>query len=319
MINKLFVFKSDSYYPYHNQAIEEYLLNSVDSDSVILYLWQNNNTVFIGKNQNSMNECNLNQLHKDGGYLARRISGGGAVYHDLGNLNFTFVSSNENYDLDKQNEVILQCLRSLEIDAYKSGRNDLLIDGKKFSGHAYYKGKENSFHHGTLMIEVDQEKLKKYLNVSLLKLNSKNVKSVKSRVTNLIFYNESITVELLCDSLIESFGKVYNREPIILDENDFDHDLLSMYEEKYSSYNWKHLNEKEYDHQVEDRFDWGTVKLEYSLFNDKIEDLSIYTDSLDTELIDIIPIKMIGKNPDDLLYDSEVEKDIVNLLKGDIK
>ena len=315
MINKLYVYKSDSYFPYHNQAIEEYLLNSVDDDSLILYLWQNNNTIFIGKNQNSFNECNIKQLELDKGYLARRISGGGAVYHDLGNLNFTFICSNENYDVDRQNEVILNALKALDIEAYKSGRNDLLIDGKKFSGHAYYKGKKNSFHHGTLMLEVDQDKLNKYLNVSLLKLNSKNVSSVKSRVTNLIYIDESLTVERIVRALYTAFSKEFKHDFVVLDESDFDEDLLSSYEEKFSSYDWQHLNEKSFDTYIEKRFDWGTTRIEYEIENNIIKDIIIYTDALDVDSIELIPERFIGKNINELKYDNQIEKDVNESLK----
>ena len=315
MINSLYVYKSDSYFPYHNQAIEEYLLNNVQKDSMILYLWQNNNTVFIGKNQNSYNECNVKQLQKDNGYLARRISGGGAVYHDLGNLNFTFISSNENYDVERQNQVILNALKALDIDAYISGRNDLLIDEKKFSGHAYYKGKENSFHHGTLMLEVDQEKLSKYLNVSLLKLNSHNVSSVKSRTINLIYLDESLTVERIIRALYTAFSKEYKHDFIVLDDSDFDEDLLSFYEEKFSSYDWIHLNEKSFDTYIEKRFDWGNTRIEYDIKDNIINDIAIYTDALIVDDIDVIPNSFIGKKIDDIKPINNIEKDIVETLK----
>ena len=317
MINSLYVYKSDSYFPYHNQAIEEYLLNTVQKDSMILYLWQNNNTVFIGKNQNSFNECNIDQLENDNGYLARRISGGGAVYHDLGNLNFTFISSNENYDVDRQNEVILNALKALDIEAYKSGRNDLLIDERKFSGHAYYKGKENSFHHGTLMLEVDQDKLSKYLNVSLQKLNSHNVSSVKSRTINLIYLDESLTVERIVRALYTAFSKEYKHDFIILDESDFDEDLLSSYEEKYSSYDWIHLNEKSYDTNIEKRFSWGNARIEYEIVDDIIKDIVIYTDSLYTMEIEKIPELFIGRNINDIKADNDIQKDVLETLKGE--
>ncbi|MGM9617603.1 lipoate--protein ligase family protein [Butyricicoccus sp.] len=139
--------------PYHNIALEE----------CILYLWQNRNTVVIGRNQHAENECRVQELQKDGGFLARRLSGGGAVYHDLGNLNFTFLAYENHFDISSQNEVILRAVKRLGVQAEKNGRNDLTVDGKKFSGHAYYKTGGRCYHHGTLMVDVDYTKLAAYL------------------------------------------------------------------------------------------------------------------------------------------------------------
>ena len=140
---KLRVFVSESLDVYYNQAIEKYFLDRIEDDEVILYLWQNDKTIVIGANQDAYGECDIEKLEKDGGHLARRITGGGAVYHDKGNLNFTFITPKALYDLSKQEEVILKALDCLGIRAAKTGRNDLVIDGRKFSGHAYYKGKKS--------------------------------------------------------------------------------------------------------------------------------------------------------------------------------
>lgn len=173
MIDKITYIESPTFSPYYNLAVEEYLLLHCENTECILYLWQNKHTIVIGQNQNAWKECNVSKLEEDGGYLVRRLSGGGAVFHDLGNLNFTFLVSKENYDVGKQTDVILRAVNKLGIHAEKSGRNDLHINGKKFSGNAYYETRNHCYHHGTLMVNVDKQMLSYYLTVSKEKLSQK--------------------------------------------------------------------------------------------------------------------------------------------------
>lgn len=317
MINNIYVIKAESYFPYHNQAVEKYLFDTVDEDSLILYLWQNIDTVFIGKNQNAFNECNVELLEKkDNGFLARRISGGGAVYHDLGNLNFTFICSIDNYDLNKQNEVILKALDRLGIEANINGRNDLEINGRKFSGHAYYKSKKNAFHHGTIMLEVNEENMQKYLNVSLLKLNSKNVESVRSRVINLKDLDDSINVKVLKRALIDSLSDVYGIDPLPLREENLDEDILKAIQDEFASDKWKYGSNKTLPESVEKRFDWGIVKIEYELENGYIKDMIVYSDTLYPENIENIA-ELFKNKKISQLQDSDIKEvsDIIKLLK----
>ena len=139
MIEKALFFRTDNTYPYRNLAVEEFLMKSCADNECILYLWQNRHSVVIGKNQNCWKECNVSRLERDNGYLVRRLSGGGAVYHDMGNLNFTFLVRKSNYDVDRQMSVIIRAMQLLGLEAEKSGRNDALIYGRKFSGNAFYK------------------------------------------------------------------------------------------------------------------------------------------------------------------------------------
>ena len=193
MINRLSYFISSSTNPYLNLAVEEYLLETVKPNQLILYLWQNERTVVIGKNQNAWKECRFQSSKPTAGILLVVSRGGGAVFHDLGNLNFTFLIPSSDYDLSKQMSVILEAVRSLGIDAQKSGRNDVTVDGKKFSGNAFCQKGGNSYHHGTLMLRVDTQKVARYLNVSEKKLRSKGVSSVTSRVCNLCDFIPDLT------------------------------------------------------------------------------------------------------------------------------
>lgn len=209
MVSRLYVYRTDNKNPYQNLAVEEYLTLHTEPEECILYLWQNQHTVVIGKNQNCWKECKVNYLEEDGGNLVRRLSGGGAVYHDLGNLNFTFCVQKENYDLSRQMDVVLEAVQSFGIDAQKTGRNDITVNGRKFSGNAFYKSGNFCYHHGTLLVSADKEKMSKYLNVSREKLKSKGVDSVRSRVANLREFEESLTIDGLADALVKAFSKIY--------------------------------------------------------------------------------------------------------------
>ena len=194
MIKHLQAFIGAGTNPHRNLAIEEYLTDTVPEDTLIVYLWQNKHTVVIGRNQNAWAECRTAELERDGGTLARRLSGGGAVYHDMGNLNFTFSLRTEDYDLRRQQSVIVEACRMLGIPAEISGRNDILTNGCKFSGNSFYSHNGCSFHNGTLLLSVDMANLGKYLTPSKVKLESKGVASVRSRVINLTELVPTLTV-----------------------------------------------------------------------------------------------------------------------------
>ena len=149
--------------PYINIAVENYLLSQPSDGDVTMYLWQNSRTVVIGQNQNPYAECNVAQLEQDGGYLMRRRTGGGAVFHDLGNLNFSFVVPYEMYDTMRQFSVLRRAVETYGLDTAVSGRNDVLCQGRKFSGNAFAKGKYQRLHHGTILIRTDVERSDDYL------------------------------------------------------------------------------------------------------------------------------------------------------------
>ena len=285
MINRITYIESTQPYPYSNLAVEEHLLFNCRKDECILYLWQNRHTIVIGRNQNAWRECLVSKLEEDEGHLVRRLSGGGAVYHDLGNLNFTFLVTKENYDLDKQLQVIVQAIDKFGVKAEKSGRNDILIDGKKFSGNAYYETGSQCYHHGTIMINVNISELSKYLTVSRQKLQSKGVESVKSRVANLREFNLEITVEKLKKKLFEAFEEVYGLKADIIKTEDLDRKDIEERTKKFES--WKFIFGKkiDFEYEISNRFDWGEILFQFKVDAGIIEETGVFSDSLKTDFI----------------------------------
>lgn len=275
--------------PYKNLALEEYLLHNVNKDECILYLWQNEKTVVIGRNQNPWKECRIKELTEAGGKLVRRLSGGGAVYHDMGNLNFTFLLTKDNYNVDRQLQVIIRAVNNLGIPAEKSGRNDITVEGRKFSGNAFYTMGNKCYHHGTILVDVDKSDLSKYLNVSKTKLQSKGVDSVKSRVTNLRDYKPDLTIDRLKDELINAFGKVYGMEPIRMDIDILPDENLIDGTKKFSSWEWNYGRKIEFSDSLYRRFNWGDILLQMTVKGGIIKDCRAYSDSLDIELFEEIP------------------------------
>lgn len=294
LVQSLKIVHSSSTDPWFNLALEETLLNELKPEEIILYLWQNNHTVVIGRNQNTWKECDWEQLEKDGGKLARRLSGGGAVYHDLGNLNFTFILSKKNYDLDKQLLVIIEALKILNINAQFSGRNDLLLEGKKFSGHAYYFREQAALHHGTILVHSKLENLNTYLKPSAQKIKSKGIESVRSRVINLTEINSNLTIPAVIASLEKSFTQVYNGTPSFITYQESDQTTLSALYGKYSSWEWRYGESPAFDLSFGIRFTWGEVEFGFRLKNGIITHSTLYSDAMDENLIRTVADSLIG-------------------------
>ncbi len=281
--------------PYMNLALEELLLQNVEDDEVMLYLWQNQRTVVIGRNQNAWKECHLEMLERDGGKLARRLSGGGAVYHDLGNLNFTFLVPKADYDLHRQLGVILSAARTIGIDAVFSGRNDILANGRKFSGNAFYHGKRASYHHGTILVDVDMGVMQHYLNVPKQKMASKGVDSVKSRVINLKEIVPSLTIEGFKDAMQRSFIREYGGKGDGLDTKKFFNsaDFMPLHE-KYQSWEWRIGKSPDFDISYQTRFPWGGVQLGLMVQGGFVKKSKIYSDAMDADLVERMAECLVG-------------------------
>lgn len=207
-------------------------MTDCESDDCYFFLWVNAPVVVIGANQNPYAECDLSAMKRDGVLLARRRTGGGAVYHDEGNLNFSFAMPSGIYDTARQSSVIFKALSSLGINAERTGRNDFVLGGRKFSGNAYYKGRRRSLHHGTLMVNVDCEAMSAYLTPPVEKLEKRGVKSVKSRVVNLCEVDSNITVNSLKTALYAAFCDEYGCKTSSVSMQDLSE--ISSIREKYS-------------------------------------------------------------------------------------
>lgn len=279
------IVRSASYNPWFNLALEEHLLKSVGLDEVILYLWQNQGTVVIGRNQNAWRQCRCRELEADGKKLARRLSGGGAVFHDLGNLNFTFLIEGKHYNLERQLEVILQAVREQGIKAEFTGRNDLTVAGKKFSGNAFYFDERNAYHHGTLLIDVNFADMMRYLQVSEEKIRSKAIESVKARVVNLKNLNPEITIASMTDSVASAFITIYGGSKNIEEIAPEEIGLEDLYR-RYSSWEWRYGESPKFDLQFDTRFPWGEIQVGLSLRKGQIVKAKIYSDAMNPQLIE---------------------------------
>lgn len=199
--------------PHVNLAAEEALLLGAPKDCATLFLWQNAHTVVIGAGQNAFAECRVGLLREEGGTLARRSTGGGAVYHDMGNLNFSFIVPSALYDVARQLSVVTRAVAAFGIPAEPSGRNDVTANGCKFSGNAFRLLRESCLHHGTLLVDADFSKMARYLSVSQDKLRAKGVKSVRSRVVNISELG-NVTVESLREEMMRAFAAEYGQAEV---------------------------------------------------------------------------------------------------------
>ena len=321
MIQRLLVCRSRGTDPYENLALEEALLHRVEAGELILYLWQNERTVVIGKNQNPWKECRTALLAEEGGHLARRLSGGGAVFHDRGNLNFTFLVRETDYDVSRQLSVIETACRSLGIPAQRSGRNDLLADGRKFSGNAFYKHEGRCYHHGTLMVDVDTALVQRYLSPSKAKLEAKGVDSVRARVVNLKEFVPDLTVERLASALISALPAVYSAGEGIPAIQDLDPKVFDLGDlrAKYASDAWLYGTKLPFTLSVEERFSWGGVELQLNVNEGVIRLAKVYTDALDETLAPKLDSALPGcAFRSDALLDALNRTDLPDLQKTDV-
>lgn len=265
------------------------MLERTQPGEVTLLLWQNHNTVVIGRNQNVWRECRVGRLEQDGGFLARRRSGGGAVYHDLGNLNFSFIARDADYNPARQFEVIIDAMGNLGIAATMCGRNDLLVDGRKFSGNAFLHTGGRNCHHGTILIDTDKLKMERYLNVSPDKLNYNGVPSIKARVANLCEFLPALTVDKVRRALVDSFAGIYGGVPQKFDLTELPSSRFAVSRERFASRDWCFGKSIPFTRTLIHRFDWGEIELHLQVTEGRVQSANAFSDALTIEPIEVLP------------------------------
>ena len=299
MVSRILLSNSND--PHFNLAVEDCIFRSMSADQRVLFLWRNQNTVVIGRAQNPWKECNIGKMEEDGIHLARRQSGGGAVFHDLGNTNFTFMAGKPEYSKEVSTDIVLQGLKKLGVDGYANGRNDLVVgegdEMRKFSGSAYKETKDRGFHHGTLLLSADLSRLANYLNPDPKKLQSKGITSVRSRVTNLNEIKPNIDHESVSDAIINAFCEHFGETPDIeMISPDALPDLPGFVEkfEQQQSWDWNFGKSPEFTHHLDERFKWGGVEVHLNLQKAKITSAQTFTDSLFPEPIEALADALVG-------------------------
>ena len=280
---------------YFNLAMEEYFLKNTTED--IFMLWRNENSIIVGKNQNTLSEINYDYVKENNIKVVRRLSGGGAVFHDLGNINFTFISCNDNNfsDFKRFTTPIIEALKNLNINAEFSGRNDLLIDNKKFSGNAQYNYKNKVMHHGTLLFSSQINDLSNALKVKPSKFEGKGIKSVKSRVTNISNHlKKDMTILEFKDYLMNFINNKDNNNNFYeLSEDDIN-SINKLVDEKYSTWNWNFGHSPKYSLNNEIKYTGGNIEFNLNVDKGIITEIKFFGDFFGKE--DITNIENLLKN-----------------------
>lgn len=268
--------------PRINLAIEEYALKNLDINDTYLLFYINEPSIIIGRNQNTIEEINTDYVEKNGIHVVRRLSGGGAVYHDLGNLNFSFITKDDGesfHNFRKFTEPVITALKNLGVHAELSGRNDIEAEGKKISGNAQFSTGGRMFSHGTLLLNSEMEHVASALKVKKDKIESKGIKSVRSRVANISeFLTKKITIEEFRSLLLKSiFGGQEDIPEYHLNDKDWEKiHLLSK--ERYQNWEWNYGKSPKFNLQHSHRFPVGQIDVRLEVNKGVIENCKIYGD-----------------------------------------
>ena len=299
--------------PRINLAIEEYALKNLDIDETYLLFYINEPSIIIGKNQNTIEEINTEYVESKGIHVVRRLSGGGAVYHDLGNLNFSFITKDDGesfHNFRKFTEPVVAALKSLGVNAELSGRNDLLAEGRKVSGNAQFSTRGRMFSHGTLLFNSEMDHVVSALKVKKDKIESKGIKSIRSRVANISeFLPEKINIQEFRSLILKHIFEGKEDIPeYLLTEEDWEK-IHQLSKERYQNWEWNYGKSPKFNLQHSHRFPVGSIDVRLEVNKGLIENCKVYGDFFGVGDVSDIETRLIG-----LRYEkSELEKALADL------
>lgn len=285
--------------PRINLAIEEYALKNLDINETYFLFYINEPSIIIGRNQNTIEEINTEYVEEKGIHVVRRLSGGGAVYHDLQNLNYSFITKDDGnsfHNFKKFTEPVIRALKRLGVDAELSGRNDIVVNGRKISGNAQFATRGRMFSHGTLMFDSEIDHVVKALRVKKDKIESKGIKSIRSRVANISeFLPKKITIEQFRLFLLENiFGSLENVKEYKLTEQDWE-EIYKISKERYQKWEWNYGHSPRFNFQRSKRFPIGQIDVRLEVNKGLIENCKIFGDFFGIGDVIDIEKRLIGK------------------------
>ncbi|MDF2787040.1 MAG: lipoate--protein ligase [Neobacillus sp.] len=267
--------------PRINLAIEEYALKNLDINETYLLFYINEPSIIIGKNQNSVEEINTEYVESNGIHVVRRLSGGGAVYHDLGNLNYSFITKDDGdsfHNFRKFTEPVIAALKQMGVNAELSGRNDILAEGRKISGNAQFSTRGRMFTHGTLLFNSEMDHIVSALKVKKDKIESKGIKSVRSRVANISeFLSEKLTIEEFRSALLKFIFQEREVTEYVLTNEDWEK-IHQISKERYQNWDWNYGKSPKFNLQHSHRFPVGQIDVRLDVDKGVIENCKIYGD-----------------------------------------